>query len=274
MDEFMESLEVIDGHVDEPYFGVIYGAGGCGKSWLASYAEDAFFIPIEAGTNLIPAKKFNKRPANAGQFFQMMKWLIKNPDSAKTVIIDSAGFLQTIFYADVIANNPTEGDKVIKSIGEYGYHRGYALVMPLWERMLAGIDALQAKGINVILITHSTLKTETTEGGDSYKRHDFALQNSNNGDVCELLRRRSDWVLYMESKVKTRKVANEFGGKAKTVAIAGSRPTVIVHTRATSSFYAKVRARDENTIEDSYEIDPKNTVESSVSIIETITKQQ
>lgn len=264
---------MVEGAIKAPYFGIIYGSGGIGKSWLASYADDPYFLPLEAGTNLIPAKKFNVKPTDISQVFDMVKWFIRNPTSCKTVIIDSGGFFQSLAYDDVIKEKPTTGGdnpKPVKGIGCYGYHAGYAYAMPYWERLLKGIDILQSKGMNVILITHSQLKNAKTDGGETYKITDFALQSSSNGDVCELLRRRSDWCLFMQSTAKTGKRKGGFGGST-TVAMNGSRPEVIVSTRATSSFFAKVRAIDESKVEDYYEIDPDDIDGSSRKIFEDIT---
>ena len=123
------------------------------------------------------------------------------------------------------------------------------------NRLLKGVDALQAKGLNVIFITHSHHKNIQTEEGDSYKVIDMALQSFGDYSVPELLKRRSDWVLYVESKTKTRKVKNQFGG---TKNIGFGEPTTIVYTRSTSQFFAKVRAADVTQVQDYYEIDIHN----------------
>jgi hypothetical protein len=246
----------------------IYGQGGVGKTFLASYAEDPMYIGLESGTNLVPAKKFNVKPKCIDDVYEMIRYVIKYPDSCKTVVIDSLGFFQSMVYADILKKNPSTGGKDPKPVNgiiDYPFHSGYAMALPYWEKLMVAIDALQSKGKNVILITHSQLKNATTEGGESYKVTDFALQSPNNGDVCELLRRRLDICLFVESTAKTRKKSGGFSGST-TLPMVGSRPDVTVYTRATSRFFAKCRSIDETKVNDSYTIDSDNIDESSRAI--------
>ncbi len=250
-------FEIIDGAQKSPYFGVIYGAGGTGKSWLASYADDPLFLSVEPGTNLIPAKKFKIRPTSIDQFFEMLKAAIKAKPG--TLIIDSLGFLEPMIYADVLEKNPVsdgKNPKPVLSIADYGFGRGYAKAMDYWHRLMKGIDAMNDRGINVIAITHSHYKNIPTEDGETYKVTDMALQSFGDYNVPELLKRRADWVLYVESKTKTRSVKNKFGGE-KVIPF-GAEPNLLVHTRSTSQFFAKMRAADMDKVKDYYELDQRN----------------
>ena len=269
---FLDSLEVIDGVIDEPYSMIIYGQGGAGKSFLASYSEDPMYIGLESGVNLMPAKKFNVKPKNIDEFFEMIKWFIKNPTQAKTVVIDSMGFFQSMVYADIMIKNPTTGGKdpkPVSGIVDYPYHSGYAMALPYWERLMTAIGILKGRGMNVIMITHSQLKNATTESGDSYKVTDFALQSPNNGDVCELLRRTVEFCLYVESTAKTIKKKG-FASNSTTVPLSGTRPDVTVYTRATSRFFAKTRCIDETKVPDYFMIDPSDMDGSSKEIFDTL----
>lgn len=262
--------EIIDGAQKAPYLGILYGAGGTGKSWLASYAEEPLFLSIEPGTNLIPAKKIKTRPTNIEQVFDMMRYVLKN-QPCKTLVLDSLGFLEPMIYADVIEKNPTtegKSPKPVLSIADYGFGRGYAKAMDYWQKLLKGVDALNDKGISVIAITHSHYKNIPTEDGETYKFTDMALQSFGDYSVPELLKRRADWVLYVESKVKTRTVKNKFGGE-KVIPF-GQEPSLLVHTRATSQFFAKIRAADMNAVEDYYEINPREP-ETYKALFEAIT---
>ncbi len=266
-------FEIVDGNIDAPYCMGIYGAGGSGKTWLSSYAEDPMIIPLESGANHVPVKKFKTKPKDIDQVFEMVRYIIKNPNICKTVVFDSLGYFQSMVYADIMKKHPTTGGadpKPVTGISDYAFHKGYSMALPYFEKLLVAIDALQEKDLNVILITHSQQKNTQTESGDSFKIIDFALQSSNNGDVCELLRRRLDVCLYMQSVARTGKKKGGFGGST-TVAMVGSRPEVLVHTRASSTFFAKVRTANESEVETTYVIDPDNIDESSRKIfIDTV----
>ena len=262
-------FEIIDGSVKAPWLGIVYGPGGCGKSWFASYASNPFYIPVEPGVNLIPARKFSKIPGSFDELLDMMRFVVKSgiDKTGKTIVIDSLGFIEPLIYADIILKNPmTEGKNPVpvQSISDYGFGRGYAKSMDYWKRILTGIDAMQAKGMNVLLITHSHYRNLPMDDGSTFKYIDMALQTFGDYSVPELLKRRSDWVYYMESQVQTRTIKNQFGG---TRTVAGhAMPETLVYTRSTSKFYAKIRTADEKSIPDYYVLDRENLVEDSRKI--------
>ena len=265
----MADFNIIDGPKKSPWLGVLYGPGGCGKSWLCSHAPEPFYIPVEPGVDLVNARKIDHIPENFDVLLDMMRFALKNLGDSKTVVVDSLGFVEALIYADVLAKNPMTSDgkdaKPATSISDYGFGRGYAKALDYWKRIIAACDAFNKRGANVILITHSHYKNLQTDGGDSYKYIDMALQSFGDYSVPELLKRRADWVYYMDSKVQTRTVRGQFGG-TKTIASAGTEPEVAVHTRATSQFYAKVRTLDESAIPDYYLLDRATIVQDSTKI--------
>jgi len=255
------NFDIIDGVVDEPYFMTIYGPGGVGKSWFASNAEKPLFIPVEQGVNKIPVKKYNTHPKTSDEFFAMFKHAIQQKtDDVKTIVIDSAGPIQSMFYVDIINKEPEivtkNGKKTVESINDYPFGHGYAKAMAYWDKVIAGVKAAHKTGKNVILITHSHLKNVTNEGGESYKKIDMELQSFGDYKVPELLKRWSDYVLYMESKVQTRKVKGKFGGES--IVPLNTTPDRIIYTRETNMFFAKCRCIDESAVQDAYDLEKEN----------------
>lgn len=273
---FFDSLTAVNGVQDTPYFGIVMGAGGVGKSYFCSYADSPFFIPLEPGVDKIPVKKFPVLPATFDQFMDMMRWCTANKKAQgiKTVVIDSAGFLEPLIYADIIKKNPyTEGKepKEVQSIADYGFGKGYTKAIGYWERVISSIRFMQGRGMNVIIITHTINKSQETPTGDSYKTIDMALQSFGNSSVPELLKRAADFVFYMESQVMTMKAKSKFGAE-QTRPIPGLSRSIAVHTRATGSFFAKVRAVDERNIANCYEIRQDNYEEDSKKIFSDFLK--
>jgi len=63
-------LEIEYGFKQRPWIGVLYGAVGTGKSWLAANAPKPFIVPIENGAFSVPKiPRFNILPTNIDQFF-------------------------------------------------------------------------------------------------------------------------------------------------------------------------------------------------------------
>ena len=74
--------------------------------------------------------------------------------------------------------------------------------------------------------------------------------------VPNLLSAKADWVLFMKSVTKTRKKALKFNKDSyETVADNKLAPEIIVYTRNTASFDAKVRTEKISNVQDQYVID-------------------
>ncbi|MFA5166765.1 MAG: AAA family ATPase [Candidatus Paceibacterota bacterium] len=262
-DSFLDSLQVASEPIKRPFLGVIYGEGGTGKTGACMYAPDPFYVSVEAGTDWIPAPKFvdaNGRSIIAQtseQLFQMIGWLCKKANiekidkPVKTVIIDSLGFAERLFYNDIVLNHPftdAKEPKPVKTIIDLGYD-GQGFAMDYWHRLLTGCEQLRKRGFNVILITHAAWANENSEGGKTYKKKEMALQVYGRHNVPELLKRSSDFVYFMSSEIMTSTVG---AGKWTKNLGTNSEAETVIHTRPTSLFYAKTRSIDGSNIPDAY----------------------
>lgn len=281
MSDFLSSLKVSAKSAHRPKFGVLYGYGGAGKTGLCLYAENPFYVSLEPGTDWINAPKFvdgegrSIIPKNVNECFDMIKWLLSkdNRESleqpVKTVVIDSVGFFETLNEIDVIEKNPTYGKEGKKTtcLGDLGYD-GRGLAMNNWNRLLAAVDALQARGLDVIFICHAHRVNVTAENGEQYKEIDMALMNYGAYSVPDLLKRRADWVYYVSSEVNTIKRGE--GRAQKTIALGKSAAEMAIYTRKTSLFYAKIRAQDEALIPDCYYLNADNRKEIATQLFNDI----
>ena len=263
-ESFLDGLEITDQPVSGPYFGILYGPAGVGKSFLCQYAPNPFFIAVEKGVEKVPnVGRFTKNgqivmPTDINQFFEMLRYFVSKKHDYKTVVIDSGKFVDTLICADVIKNNPTETkhkqEIKIESIGDYNFGTGYTKAISYWTRFIAGVDALNRRGINVILIAHAHERNTTNINGDDYKKTKIDLLEFGSSSVPNLLYARADWTYLMRSEAHTRTVKNAFGA-SKTIAQSGGVPEITIYTRSTNSFDAKVRTGNIDNIPDAYEID-------------------
>lgn len=246
-----------------PYFGIVYGPAGVGKTWLCRHAPKPFFLAVEKGVEKVPdVGRFIKDgriniPSDLSTFFAMMTHFVKTSHDYKTLVVDSGKFVDALIFADVIAKHPTEIIKKVEvkveSIGDYNFGTGYAKAIEHWNRFLKGVDALHRKGVNVILIAHAHDKTVSSHSGDDYKKTKIDLFEFGMHSAPNLLSARADWVYFMRSEAKTISQRNAFGAE-KTRAING-QPDIKIYTRSTNAFDAKIRTTNRENVPDFYVID-------------------
>jgi len=267
---FLDALSISQEAISGPYFGIIYGAAGVGKTWLCKHAEKPFFIATEKGCEKVTGVgKFTIKdeegnesvylPKNTEEFFEMLRKFTRKGHDYKTIVVDSGMFVDKLFINDIIAADPVEttkaGTKQITSLSDYKFGTGFEKVVSIWEnRFFAAISALHKRGINVILIAHSKEKTTRDLDGEDYKKNMIDLLQWGQYSVPNLLSAKADFVLFMRSEVRTNKKFNPYG-PARTVADNDMPPEIMVYTRASSAFDAKIRTTNINNVKDCYKID-------------------
>jgi hypothetical protein len=264
----MNEFEITTSPIQGPYFGILYGPPGCGKTWLCRHAPTPFYLAVEKGVEKVPdVGRFTKDgrinlPEDIETFFKMMMFFITSKHDYQTIVIDSGKFIDALVEHDVIVKNPVEIIKKeevkVNCIGDYVFGRGFEKALAYYARFLKGVDALHKKGINVILIAHSKEKTTSNASGDDFKKHCIDMLEFGRISVPNLLSARADFVYFMRSEAQTGKKINPFGGVAKTVALKDGQPEILVYTRSTNSFDAKVRTEKVENIPDYYLIDINN----------------
>jgi len=266
---FLDDLDITESPINGPYFGIVYGHSGVGKTFLCAHAEKPVYIPLEKGVERVPnvGKPVNKSgeivmPRSTDEFFQLLQWATKHPNGYKTIVIDSGMFADKIMIEGIIAKTPKvkKGDAFIdvESIADYHYGEGYAKLLALWEsRFFNALNFMHKRGLNVILIAHARERNTRDTSGDEFKKWGIDMAQFGQYSVPNLLSAKADFVLFMQSSINTRKKANQFGG-ARTVADRDEQPEIIIYTRGSSAFDAKVRTEKMENVQDQYIIDPRD----------------
>jgi len=272
---FIDSnVEITRESVKTPYFLIIYGRGGVGKSQLCSHSNKPFYLALEHGVNDIAGvgsfKYENphtgnieiKLPKNADEFFEAARWLITEKHDYKTIVIDSGKFLDVLFEQDVLKKNQIE---VIKNketkmtcLGDYNYSRGYEMAMQLWKKTLVAIDAMKSRGYNVILICHSAKINDENINGDTFKKIGIDLMRFGAQSAPLLTFDKCHACYYMRFEIETREV------KGKIRASAHGQPDIVLYTRGQNGFDAKVRTKNKDNIPDHYIIDWDDPATSTI----------
>jgi hypothetical protein len=220
---FLDELEVDSKPVLGPYFGLIYGPPGVGKTGMCLFAPNPYYLATEDGTDWIDAPRLKKNgkvylPKDWGELLDMLTFIRSNankPNSrinmpVKTLVLDSTRFIEQHIYEHILNTKyqkefKGDADKerlIYNAIDELGYDgRGFA--MPYWNRLIAAAKAFKLKGINVIFISNSRPVNVTGKDQKTHKEIDMALQSYGNHCVPGLLAAAADWVYYMDTECET-----------------------------------------------------------------------
>lgn len=277
--DFLGSLKTEIGIRQHPYFGIIYGPSGVGKSWLAACAEKPFFIPTEQGAMMVPGvPRFNAIPKTFDQLMGVMralcnkKWRTENlidsdgnPLDIKTFVIDGMSFIEPLIHAKVVKDNPTirrnGSDFAVTSVADYDYGDGYAKSDEHWLKLRTAINVLRDKGFNVIAICHSHYRNVNDENG-TYKFIDLSMKVFGSSNPPEIFKREADWGYLMTSEVETNKLTENRQDKRRIGSDLEVRRVVKTHT--TSLFWAKARIVNGDAIPSEYTLDKNGEVAKQI----------
>ena len=187
---------------------VLYGEAGVGKTSFASQAPSPYFIGAEDGSSNLNVNRF--APTCWGDILGVLDELATREHPFQTVVLDSANWAQKFCYEHICkANN-------VESIEGIGYGKGYVLALVEFEKLLGKLDALNLRGINIIIIAHEQITRFDDPAGESYSVYSLATDKK----ITPLLVQWPDAVLFAnyDKTVKSvgqglnsRKVAKSYG---------------------------------------------------------------
>lgn len=211
------------GRQEVPLRAVLSGQEGVGKSCFAAGAPMPIFLPTEKGTSHLDVARF-PQPKSTTDIFDACNQLLTEAHPYKTLVVDTIDWLEPLVYADVCAEHGKP------SIEDFGYGKGYVWALDKWRQVLRVFDSLtETKGMNVILLAHTHVKTFKNPSGDDYDRHTLKLRDTTSALVKEW----ADAVFFAEFEV----LVDDDGKRTRGVAT-GKR---IMHTTRRLAHDAKNR---------------------------------
>lgn len=218
------------GRQNKPPRIILYGVEGIGKSTFASKAPRPIFIQTEDGLSEIDCAKFPVSQTLA-DVLEDIKTLGMEEHDYKTVVIDSADWLEPLIAQAVCDDYGV--DSLHKAAG--GFNRGYEKLADKWGTVLDALNWLRlTKGMGVIIIAHSAVKTFNDPENPPYDRYQLRLHQKSN----DLLMEWADAVLFAARKMLVTRVDS---GKAKAQAIGKGGGERIIRTTAGPACAAKNR---------------------------------
>lgn len=147
--------QVTTGKVQKPYFMVLYGPSGIGKTTFAAQAEKTLITGPEEGSNNIDVARAPKAESFEDQM-NIIRELRNEKHKFKTLAVDSLGALEPLVWEAVCK---MDGSKTIEQ-AQGGYGKGFVMANKLWQQMINELFALRdEKGMNIICIAHSLVKS-------------------------------------------------------------------------------------------------------------------
>lgn len=214
---------VTTGVIKKPYYLLMHGLPGLGKSTFAAKAPKPIFLCAEKGTNNLDVTRLELEEFD--QFIQAIDELKTGDHPYQTVVIDTIDHVEPMIFKEVCR------DKGKKSIEELGYGKGYLFALEYWKKLVDGLEAVREKGINVILLAHTEIKTfqdpQLSEGYDRYqiKLHSKASSLLVDRAECVLF---ANYETYLKSDDSSK--AKAFGDGAR-VMFTEHRPAFLAKNR-------------------------------------------
>jgi GTPase SAR1 family protein len=229
-----------DGLIATPFFIIIYGAPGVGKSSFCSHAPDPIYLDVEEGTKKINVKRLSGF-SNYQEFIDLIDQAVEGRrfKQFQTIIIDTIDFLEQMIF-DYVCKK-----KGKKTIGDFSHGAGYRFVLDEWLELLNKLSLIrkgipenkdlnqeEVKGKNIILIAHEQIKRFENPISDSYDRYSIKLYDKATSFIiakCDAVFFISrSFVLNEDKTDKNRKIAVKLPGRT-------------IYTEETPSIIAKNR---------------------------------
>ena len=218
------SLALSRGKISRPQKAVIYGPEGVGKSTFASLTPDPVFLDTEGGTHHLDITRLDA-VATWDEITAAIAKLASSQHPFKTLVIDTADWLEKRLSEHLCRKANKD------SIEDFGYGKGWVQLTEEFARFLNSLDALLARGMNVVFLAHSTVKKfEAPDQAGSYDRFELKLSKQ----VAPLLKEWADVVLFANYVTK---IAEKDNGKTRGV---GGKERVLFATH-TAAYDAKNR---------------------------------
>jgi len=158
------------------YSVLFYGTPKSGKTTIASKFPGAIIFAFEKGYSTIPGVM--AQPINSWNEFRRLLVELKDEETKQmyqTVVIDTADI------AYDYCNQYICDDQNVDNIADLGYGKGYGMVEKEFDSCLRKIIQLD---YGLVLISHSTERTEKDEQGNEYSKIEPTLDKRGR-KICE-----------------------------------------------------------------------------------------
>lgn len=163
-------LKKISGEKKDPDRILLIGMDKVGKSTWANGAPNPVFIGPESGWGEMSV---TTTPEPVVDWRDLNKWVqsfAAGGHDRKTMVLDSIDWIEPMLHKHLCR---TEGWKDIEAAG---YGKGWILAADKIRELLSNLDECRMKaGMEIILISHSVVRTFTNPSGTDYSGYEMAV---------------------------------------------------------------------------------------------------
>lgn len=208
---------------------ILMGTEGVGKSTWANSAPNPVFIQTEDGLDALDVNASFDIARSLHDVIDALSLLIADEHNFKTVVIDTADWLEHLIHRQVATENNTD------AIEKIPYGKGYKYALEEWRKVLEGLDLLRnGKDMTIIILAHVKIKRFEDPTADAYDRYLLDLHDS----AASLLVEWCDVLGFAAHAIATKTIDAGFNKKITRGVGSGER---ILHLEERPGFTAKNR---------------------------------
>ena len=189
----MTLASVVSGVKRAPARVLIYGVPKVGKSTWAAGAPAPIWLGLDAGTEHLDVARFPE-PESFEDVLEAIRTL-EGEHPYKTLVVDPVNWIEPLIWKHLCSKNNWA------DIEAPGYGKGYTAAVDVWRTFVAALDRLRERGMHVVLVGHSTIKTLKNPEGDDYDRYQLPIHDKAAG----LLTSWSDCILFAQHEIDAKK---------------------------------------------------------------------
>ncbi len=149
---------------------LLYGVQGLGKTTFGCTFESPILLRTEDGAAALDVPTFPTVCQSYGDIIAALSALHDGEHNFKTLVLDSLDWLEPLVFAQTCARLS------VPSIESVGYGKGYTEADDDWRLLMGWLDSLRHnRGMNIVLIAHSEIKTFTPPDSDPYDRYQIRI---------------------------------------------------------------------------------------------------
>lgn len=206
---------------------LIYGVQGIGKNTFAATFKSPVLLQIEDGSAALDIPAFPLVTTFQGVIDVIQA--LHGDHQFKTLVLDTLDWLEPLLWKACCDHHGKE------SIESFGYGKGYIEVDRWWRHIMAGLDSLRhEKGMDVVVLAHSEVKTIQPPDTDPYDTYQIKMQKRAFG----LWQEWADMVLFCNYKVNIQKTKTGINEERTRGVGTGDR---VIYTAERPAYKAKSR---------------------------------
>lgn len=203
---------------------LLMGTEGIGKSTWSASAPAPIFLPTEEGTHHLDVASF-PLATTFRDVLDALDTLATQPHEFKTLVVDTVDGLEPLIWKATCQRNQWG------SIEEPEFQKGYEAALTDWRTFLAALERVHAKGLEVHLIAHVTIRNHKNPTGPDFDRYEAKIHKK----AAPLLR---EWVFAALFATHV-EFAEKVKGGAKFKGMGGDRR--VLKTRHSAAWDGKNR---------------------------------